>query len=89
MMKLGTVIPYLKKIQKKYKSNGTFSGSADIAIFPRKIDNFCYNEKYRKKLHINILAFVDPLKVVLINITKILKISAKLGTPDLLKMKVF
>ena len=30
MMKLGTVIPYLKKIQKIYKS---FDTSADISIF--------------------------------------------------------
>ena len=36
MMKLGTVIPYLKKIQKIYESRDTPLSSADISIFHRK-----------------------------------------------------
>ena len=47
MMKLGTVIPYLKKIQKIYKSRDTPFSSADISIFSPEINNFCYIKKYR------------------------------------------
>ena len=39
MMKLGTVITYLKKIQKTYKLRGTPVSSADISIFHRKLLN--------------------------------------------------
>ena len=37
MVKLGTVIPYLKKIKKIYKSRDTPLTSADISIFPLEI----------------------------------------------------
>ena len=40
MMKLGTVIPYLKKIQKIYESRDTPVTSADISIFHWKSANF-------------------------------------------------
>ena len=43
-MKLGTVIPYLKKAQKIY-------GSADINIFSSKVSKFCYIRKYKYRLH--------------------------------------
>ena len=42
MMKLGTVIPYLKKIQKIYESRDTPLRLADISIFPPEISKFCY-----------------------------------------------
>ena len=51
MMKLGTVIPYLKKIQ-KYKNHVTHTlSSADISIFSPEISKFCYIKKYRYILY--------------------------------------
>ena len=45
MMKLGTAIPYLKKIQ-KYIIHMTHSlSSADISIFSPEISKFCYIKK--------------------------------------------
>ena len=53
MMKLGTVVPYLKKI-KKYINHVTHSMSpANICIFSLEICNFCYIKKYRYRLHFN------------------------------------
>ena len=46
-MKLGTVIPYLKKIQKTYESRDTTLSSADMTIFSPEISKFCYIKKYR------------------------------------------
>ena len=47
MIKLGTVIPYLKKIQ-KYINHVTHPlSSADISIFSPEITRFCYIKKYR------------------------------------------
>ena len=52
IMKLGTVIPYLKKTQKKYMNHVTHSLSpADISIFSSKISKFCYIRKYSYRLH--------------------------------------
>ena len=53
MMKVGTVIPYLKKIQKIYKSLDTPLSSADISIFSPEINNTCCIKKYRYRLHFN------------------------------------
>ena len=50
MMKLGTRIPYLKKIQKKYKSRDHTLCSADISNFLPEINNFCYMKKYRIRI---------------------------------------
>ena len=51
MMKLGTVIPYLKKIQ-KYMNHVTHAlSSTDISIFSPEITKFCYIKKYRYRLH--------------------------------------
>ena len=51
MMKRGTVIPYLQKIQ-KYMSQVTNSlSSAGISIFSLEISKFCYIKKYRYRLH--------------------------------------
>ena len=54
MMKLGTVITYLKKIQETYKSQDTPLSSTDIRNFSPEINNFCYIKKYRYRLHFNI-----------------------------------
>ena len=42
MVKLGTVIPYLKKLQKLYESHDT-----PQAFFLLEISKFCYINKYR------------------------------------------
>ena len=51
MMKLGTVILYLKKIE-KYMNHVTHPLTlADISIFSPEISQFCYFKKYRYRLH--------------------------------------
>ena len=47
MMKLYTVIPYLKKIQKCINHVTHPLSSADVSIFSPKVSNFCYIKKYR------------------------------------------
>ena len=41
MMKLGTIIPYLKKIQKIYESRDTPLSFAEISIFSPETCKFC------------------------------------------------
>ena len=53
VMKLGTVIPCLKKIQ-IYINHMTHPLSSTDSIFPPEISNFCYIKKYRCRLHFNI-----------------------------------
>ena len=54
MMKLVTVIPYLKR-SKKHINHVTHPLSyADIRIFLPEISNFCYIKKYGYRLHFNI-----------------------------------
>ena len=50
MMKLGTVIPYLRNIQKMYKSLTHTLSSAGISIFLPEIRKFCYIKKYTYRL---------------------------------------
>ena len=50
-IKLGTVIPYLRKIQKICKSRDTPLSSADISSFSPGISKFCYIEKYIYRLN--------------------------------------
>ena len=53
MMKLGTVIPYLKKIQKIYESRDHVAhplSHANISIFLPEVSKFCYVKKYRYRL---------------------------------------
>ena len=52
MMKLGTVVSHLKKIQKKYMNHVTHVlSSAEISIFSPEISKFCYLKKYSYRLH--------------------------------------
>ena len=51
MMKLGTVIPYLKKIKKYLNHVIQPLSSADISIFSLEISKFYYINKYRYRLH--------------------------------------
>ena len=53
MIKLDTVISYLKKIQKYINYVTHHLSSADISIFSLEISNFCYFKKYRYRLHFN------------------------------------
>ena len=68
--------------------------SADISIFLREISKLCYIKKYRYRFHLDtwfliILTFLESLRIVLINIVKVLMMSAKMATPGLLKIKIF
>ena len=61
MIKGGTLIAYIKKIQERYKSRGKSlnpSDFADIGIFLPKISKFCYIKKYRYRLYFDILFLI-------------------------------
>ena len=51
MMKLDTVIPYLKKSKKSINHLTQSLCSADISIYSVEICKFCYIKKYRSRLH--------------------------------------
>ena len=51
MMKLGTVIPYLMKIQKIYESCNAHVEFCCHKNFLSEINKFCYVKKYRYRLH--------------------------------------
>ena len=86
MTKLGTVIAYLKKIQKYMDHVTQPLTSADISIFSPEISKFCYIKKYRYRLY---FSFSWVFKDLLINLVKILMMWAKMTTPGLLKITVF
>ena len=50
MMKLGTVIPYLRKIKKMYKSRDTFLDSCGHRHFLPEISKFCHIKNYTYRL---------------------------------------
>ena len=84
-MKLATVIPYLKKKNIDHVTH-VFS-STEISIF-------CNIKKYRYRMHFDnqfliLLTFFKYLKIVLINMVKILMMSTKVATSGLLKIYVF
>ena len=51
MMKLGKVVPYLKKIQKYINYVTHLMNSDDISVFLPEITKVCYIKKYRYRLH--------------------------------------
>ena len=53
LMKFGTVIPHLEKIQKIYESRNTPLESSDISIFLLEISKFCYIKNYRYRVHLD------------------------------------
>ena len=68
--------------------------SADISIFSPKISKICYIKKYRYRLHFHLqflilLSFIESLKIVLINMVTVLRMSAEMATPGLPKIKVY
>ena len=80
--------------QKLYESRDTPLSSADISIFLPEISKFCYIKKYRYRFHLDTyfltaLTFLESIRIVLINMVKILIMSAKMATPGLLKIKIF
>ena len=94
VMKLGTVIPYLKKIE-KYKNDVTHSlSSAEISIFQWKSRTFAISRNKDKVFYLYkkisiLLIFFEFVKVILINMVAILILPAKLVTLGILKIKVF
>ena len=53
MMKLGRVVPYLKRIQKTINYVRHILSFADISIFSSEIGSVWYIKKYRYRLHFN------------------------------------
>ena len=53
MLKLSTVIAYLKNIQINISHITHHLSSADIGIYSLEISNFCYIDKYKCWLHFN------------------------------------
>ena len=95
MMKLGTVIPYLRKIQKMYKSRDTYFDSCrHQRFFTGNQQILPHQEVHIRRLDFDtefliLLTFLESLVIVLINMVTILMISAKITTPGLLKIRVF
>ena len=91
MMKLGTVITYLKKFQELYESPCTPLQFCWHQHFLPEINKFCYIKKYRYTFHLDtwflvILIFCEFLRIVLINMVTILMMLAQRATPGLLKI---
>lgn len=94
MMKLGAVIPHLKKIQKCIIHMTHYLNFADTGIFSPEIGKFCYIGIYKQELHFDtcfliILSFSEPLWAFLINIIAFFTMPAKLVTPGVLKIKTW
>ena len=92
MMKLGTVTPYLKKIQKIYESRDAYPEFCwHQHFFTRNQQILLYQEMKIAFWYIisNSFNFLESLKIFLINLVKILMMSAKMAPPDLLKITVF
>ena len=67
---------------------------ADIIIFSPKVTKFCYINKYRYRLHFStsfliLVAFLECLKICLINLIIILMMSAKMASPGRIEITVF
>ena len=94
MMKLGTLIPFLKRIQKYIKHVTDPVSSAYVSIFLPEISKFCCIKKFRYRLYYDtlfliILTFFESWKIFLISVATILMRSAKMATLGLLKIKIF
>ena len=94
MMKLGTLIPYLKNIQKIYKSHDTPLEFCWHQHFFPEISKFCYTKKYIYRFYFDtlfliLLTFFESWKIFLMNMVKILMMSAKMATLGLLIIKIF
>ena len=86
MMKLGTVIPYLKEIQSIYESrDAPLEFCWHQNFFTRNQQIWLY--QYRYRLFIILLTFLEALKIFVIYMVTVLIMSAKMDFPDLLKKK--
>ena len=80
---------------KKYMNHVTHTPtSADISILSPEISKFCYIKKYKYGFDFStyfliLLAFLESLRIYLINLVIILMMPAKMATPGLLKIPVF
>ena len=93
-MKLCTVIYHLKKIQKIHESRGTshesywhqqfFTGNQQILLYQEYMYRLHFDTKF-----LILLTFLEFSKIVLTKKVTILMISAKMATPDLLKLMEF
>ena len=91
MMKLGTVIPYIKKLQILYESRDKplefclhqhfYTESQQILLY-QEIQIYI---PFRYIIS-NSIAFLEPLRIVLINMVTILMMLAKMTTPAFLKL---
>ena len=88
MMKHGTVIPYLKEIQNTPLyfcwHQHFFTGNQQILLY----QGIQIQIPFRCILLI-LLTFLESLRIVLINVVKIVMMSAKMATSSLLKIKIF
>ena len=90
MMKLGTAIPYLRKIQKNMNHVTHPPSSVDIRFFSQEISKFCYIKEYRYRYKIfNSFNFSSVVKDWFNKKVIILKKKKKMATPGLLKITVF
>ena len=94
MLKLDTVIPYLKKTQKIYESRDTHPEYCwHQHFFTRNQQILLYQEIQIQIAFWYIISnsfnFSWVLEIFLINLVIILMMSAKMATPGLLKIKVF
>ena len=94
MMKLGKIIPYLRRSKKCINHVTHLLSHADISLFSPEISKFCYIKKYTYRLDFDtyviiLLAFLESLVIVLINMVTTLMMSAKITTPGLLEIRVF
>ena len=94
MTKLGTIIPFLRKIQKIYESEDIPLDFCWHQHFSPEINKFCYIKKYRYRFHFDtkfqiLLNFFASLKVIILNMATILMMSTKMATLGLPKIKVF
>ena len=94
MIRLDTVVPYLKKIQKIYKSRDIhselcwhqhfFTGNQQIILYQEIQIKIAFSY-----IISNLLTFFESLKISLIQMVTILLMSAKMATLGLLKLKAF
>ena len=94
IIKLGTAIPYLKKIQNIYKSCDTlfeFCWHQQFSMGNQPI--LLYQERQIQIAFLCIISnsfdFFEYVKITLINMVTILMMSAKMDTLGLLRIKVF
>ena len=58
MMKLGTLIPFLKRIEKYINHVTDPVSSADVSIFLPEISKFCCIKKFRYRLYYDTLLLI-------------------------------